>query len=147
MAVPRVYLETTIFNHYFDENMGIAHECTHMLFEEIIKGKYKPFTLYAVIDEIKMAPSEKRDKMINLISEYNINIIEYNLKAVVLADLYISDGILSNKRRTDALHIAIATVKELDIIISMNFKHIVRRKTRITTGIINTQNGYKPIEI
>jgi len=45
------------------------------------------------------------------------------------------------------LHIAIATVYDLDMIISMNFQHIVKRKTKIGTGNINALNGYRVVEI
>ena len=45
------------------------------------------------------------------------------------------------------MHIAIATVKDLDMIISMNFQHIVKRKTKIGTGNINALNGYRAMEI
>jgi hypothetical protein len=34
----------------------------------------------------------------------------------------------------DALHIAISTVKKLDIIVSTNFEHLVRGKTILQTN-------------
>ena len=64
-----------------------------------------------------------------------------------LADLYVAERIIPPKYRTDGLHIAIATVNELDMILSMNFQHIVKRKTVKMTGHINTMNGYHAIEI
>jgi hypothetical protein len=38
-------------------------------------------------------------------------------------------------------------VNDLDMIASMNFQHIVKRKTIKMTGAINTMNGYHGIEI
>jgi hypothetical protein len=55
--------------------------------------------------------------------------------------------IIPQRYRTDGLHIAIATVNDLDMIISMNFEHIVKRKTKIGTGNINALNGYRAVEI
>jgi hypothetical protein len=57
------------------------------------------------------------------------------------------EGIIPQKYRTDGLHIAIATVNDLDMIISMNFQHIVKRKTIKMTGNINTLKGYHAIDI
>lgn len=37
----RIYIETTLFNYYFDEDRGIAHESTVALFEEIASGNMK----------------------------------------------------------------------------------------------------------
>jgi hypothetical protein len=64
-----------------------------------------------------------------------------------LADNYVVQGIIPLKYRTDGVHIAVAAVNDLDIIISMNFQHIVKRKTKIGTGNINTLNGYRAVEI
>ena len=44
-------------------------------------------------------------------------------------------------------YVNIATVNKLDMIISMNFQHIVKRKTKIGTGNINALNGYRVVEI
>jgi len=51
------------------------------------------------------------------------------------------------KEPTDGLHIAIAAVNNLDMLISMNFQHIVKRKTKLATGSMNAMNGYRAVEI
>jgi len=79
--------------------------------------------------------------------EYDIPILEANAETIRVADLYISEKIIPERYRTDCLHIAIATVNNLDMIISMNFQHIVKRKTKIGTGNINALNGYRAVEI
>jgi len=146
MRIPKVYLETTLFNFYFDKNRE-AHADTVKLFKEIATGKYEAFTSTYVTDELENAPEEKRIKMMNLITEYNITVLAPNDEAVRVADIYVSEGVIPKKYRTDGLHIALATVNELDMIISMNFQHIVKRKTVKMTGYINTLNGYHAIEI
>ena len=97
--------------------------------------------------ELEKAPDEKRDKMIALISEWEIPVLELNAEAERLADIYVRDGVIPLKYRTDGLHIALAAVNDLDMIISMNFQHIVKRKTEKMTAAINTLNGYRAIEI
>ena len=41
----------------------------------------------------------------------------------------------------------LTSVHSLDILISWNFKHLVKRKTRIGVNLINLKEGYKSIEI
>jgi len=147
MRKQKIYLETTLFNFYFDEDRGFAHADTVQLFKEIAAGKYEAFTSRFVVDELNDAPEAKRDKMLNLILEHDIPILENTDEAVRIADLYIEAKIIPHKYRTDGLHIAIATVNDLDMIISMNFQHIVKRKTKIGTGNINALNGYRAMEI
>ena len=147
MRKQKIYLETTLFNYYFDDDRGFAHDSTVALFNEIAAGKFEAFTSRYVIDELTVAPEIKRDKMLNLILEYDVPILEPNDEAVRIADLYITESVIPQKYRTDGLHIALATVNELDMIISMNFEHIVKRKTKIGTGNINALNGYRAVEI
>ena len=147
VRIHKIYLETTLFNFYFDEDRGFAHDSTVTLFKEIAAGKYEAFTSRFVIDELNDAPEPKRDKMLRLIGEHSIPILENTDEAVRIADLYIKEKIIPHKYRTDGLHIAIATVNDLDMIISMNFQHIVKRKTKIGTGNVNALNGYRAVEI
>ena len=147
MRKQKIYLETTLFNHYFDDDRGLAHTSTVALFKEVEAEKYDAFTSTYVTDELENAPDEKRDKMIGLITEYDITVLAPSDDAVRIADLYISESIIPQKYRADGLHIAIATVNDLDMIISMNFQHIVKRKTKIGTASINALNGYRTVEI
>ena len=146
MRKPKIYLETTLFNFYVDEARD-AHADTVKLFKEIAAGKYTAFTSTYVTDELEDAPEEKRDRMMRLIAEYDITVLAPSDEAVMIADVYVREGVIPEKYRTDGLHIAIATVNELDMIISMNFQHIVKRKTVLMTAHINTMLGYRTIEI
>ena len=66
---------------------------------------------------------------------------------VELAKKYIAEGALPQGSQTDARHIATAAVNDLDKIISLNFRHIVKERTTKSTGAINTLLGYKVVEI
>ena len=147
MKASRVYLETTLFNFYFDEDRGFAHASTIKLFDEIAVGNFIAYTSAVVVEELMKAPSEKYEKMSNLIQKYGITILAFTEEADRLADVYVAEGIIPQKFHTDGLHIALATVNDLDMIISMNFRHIVKRKTILATGKINNLNGYRAIEI
>ena len=147
MRKQKIYLETTLFNHYFDEDRGLAHTDTLKLFKEIAAGKYEAFTSDYVTDELERAPEEKRGKMIALIEQYGIVVLELNEEAERLADIYVEQGIIPIKYRTDGVHIAVAAVNNLDLIISLNFQHIVKRKTKMGTGNINALNNYRAVEI
>jgi DNA-binding transcriptional regulator YbjK len=135
-----------MFNFYIDADRD-AHADTVKLFGEIAAEKYEAFTSTTVTDELENTIGPKREKMISLISEYKLLVLAPNDEAARLANIYVQEGIIPEKFRTDALHIAIATVNDLDIIISMNFKHIVKRKTKLATASINALNGYRAIEI
>ena len=73
--------------------------------------------------------------------------MKQNDEAERIADKYVEQGIIPLRHRIDRVHIAVAAVNGLDMIISMNFQHIVKRKTKIGTGYINALNGYRTVEI
>lgn len=147
MRIPKVYLETTIFNFYFADDDPEKKADTLKLFQEIKDGKYETFTSAYVLDEIQLAPEPKQARMSNLIKEYNIPVLPAQIEVRRLAEIYVQDGIIPSKYATDALHIAITTVNDLDFIVSYNFKHIVKRKTILLTEIVNLREGYKKIGI
>lgn len=72
----------------------------------------------------------EKGKMIEITSEVNI-----------LTKIYIREGIIPEKYENDALLLALTTVHSLDILISWNFKYLVKRKTRIGVNLINLKEG------
>jgi len=60
---------------------------------------------------------------------------------------YIRYGAIPEGYPEDAYHVAIAVVNNLDIVLSWNFRHIVRRKTKDIVNMVNTMNNFKHIEI
>ena len=64
-----------------------------------------------------------------------------------LAEEYIKNGVLSENRLADCLHIAFAVVNNCDIIVSWNFKHLVNVKTINKVKVVNAINHYKEISI
>lgn len=148
MGVPAIYLETTIFNFPFADDAPQYKADTLKLFEEIKTGKFEPYTSVYTIDELQAEPNQdNRNRMMQIIADYNIKVLEKNTKSDTLAGLYIQEGAVKASYLSDALHIAIAAVNRLDFIVSLNFQHIVKRKTIEKTAVINVREGYKQIGI
>ncbi|MDR3331971.1 MAG: hypothetical protein LBT08_05020 [Synergistaceae bacterium] len=117
------------------------------MFEAIGSGKYEGYTSgYATI-ELGDAPNPKQTNMLALIKTHGIVILDIDDESERMADLYIQKGIIPVKYRTDGAHIAIASIHELDCILSFNYQHINRLKTKRMTENINLDEGYKGITI
>ena len=67
--------------------------------------------------------------------------------ALDLADSYQRRGILTAKFYNDGLHIALATVADVDLLVSWNFKHIVHFDKIRRFNAVNLERGYKPLQI
>ena len=147
MRKKKIYLETTMFNYYFDRDREDYHVSTRSLFSEIKAGKYDPYTSAYVMNELEPAPKEKREMMLALIEQYSINVLPISREAEKLADMYINNGTISRRAIIDARHIAMAAIYDIEVIVSLNFKHIVRDKTRYGVNSINRENNFRSLII
>jgi len=146
MRKQKVYLETTVFNYYFDETKS-SQLATVAFFESIGSEQFEVYTSVYAFNELDKAPEPLRTNMLDLIEKYQVIILDASEDVIQLAEKYIDNNIIPTKKRLDALHIAIASVNELDIILSFNFKHINKLKTKTLIPAINLLSGYKEIFI
>jgi len=141
----RVYLDTTIFNFVFADDAPVERDLTRKFFSQI--SHFDVFISDIVIEEIAECPAPKRQKMMDLIEKYNIQELSLDEASRQLAIKYIKEGIIPAKYQDDALHIAIASVNEMDLLLSWNFQHIVKLKTKRESVGVNMLMGYRSIEI
>ena len=85
--------------------------------------------------------------MLALIKQYDIAILEATDETDSLAERYVLEGALPKGSLVDASHIASASVYSLNMIVSLNFGHIVRDRTIEMTGAINALLGYPVVKI
>ena len=98
------------------------------------------------LQELELARQQVREK-INEVPERNRIAIGITDEAITLAERYIDEGALTNKSYNDALHIALATLNNSDVLTSWNFKHIVNLSRIRLYNSINLKLGYRIIEI
>jgi hypothetical protein len=142
----RLYLETTLFNYYFDSERD-GHTDTVKLFEAIGTGNYEAYTSGYTILELEDAPEPKRSKMLALVEEYHITVLGITGESNRIADLYVAEKIIPARYGNDSAHIAIASIHGLDCILSYNFRHINRLRTKILTERVNRAEGYNGVII
>lgn len=142
----RLYLETTVFNYYFDTDRN-GHEDVVRLLEAIGAGRYEGYASWYVTDELREAPEPKRSAMLSLIEPYGIAVLESTSEAARLAEIYLKTEIIPSSYRLDSLHVVAASVYKLDCVVSYNFRHINRDKTRILITNVNNTEGYGGVVI
>ncbi len=149
---PRIYLETTLFNYYYLEDTDRKKEIftTRDLFGKIRMGLFEPYVSDIVIAELsRCANIDLQQKMLELIKEFDIiRLATENYKGYKeLGEKYILARAIPQRKRDDALHIACATLSQMDILVSWNCDHIVRFKTQQIVRTINLIEGVNDISI
>ena len=145
-----LYLDTSIISFALSEDISDDNRnVTLKLIEGINKGRYEGFISDVVIRELgSTRDAVKREKLLELVDSMELNeVLAVDEEIDGVADKYIEEGIIPAVYRDDALHIALTSVKGLDILVSWNFRHLVKHKTRIEVTSVNTLLGYKAIDI
>ncbi|MFQ5715296.1 MAG: type II toxin-antitoxin system VapC family toxin [Candidatus Scalinduaceae bacterium] len=143
----KLYFDTSIFNFALADDVPKEKEVTQKLFDEVRKGRYEAYVSEVVIREVNRASEEKAKSLIDLINEIVSEELYVNDEVQELAKRYVTGGIIPERYEDDALHIAAASVNNLDAIISWNFAHIVKLKTKKEVVGVNAISGFKEIEI
>lgn len=116
------------------------------LFERFHDG-----TMIAVVSdllafEIIPAPKWVRDVLDGIPAAHREDVL-MTAAAKNLGERYISEGVIARKMLGDALHIATATVHEVDVLASWDFKHIVNPRCIYGYNSVNVLEGRIPLEI
>ena len=106
---------------------------------------YSVFISELVIDEIKGALQPLQNKVLENVKNFAVLPVTDEVK--FLAEMYIKNEIFPEKYFDDALHTAITAVNQIGILLSWNFTHLVKIRTRRMVSLINAIHNYSPIEI
>ena len=98
-----------------------------------------------VLSELSSASELYREKMLDSVESFTV--LEVNDDAHKLADSYMEKGIFPAKYYDDALHVAVASLNNIGILMSWNFAHLVKMKTRQMVALLNSEKNYLPVEI
>jgi len=139
----RIYIDTSVIGGCFDKEF---EEWSNTLLNEFIVGNKIAIISDITIDELENAP-EKVQKIISKIPDENLFVLESDSESEQLANLYLKEGAVSEKFYEDALHIAIATIHQVSVLASWNFKHIVNLDRIRKYNAVNLKNGYSILEI
>lgn len=109
---------------------------------QFLRSARHRFVSPVVLDEIRVAPEDARSQVLEVLESVRPTLLEVTIECYELARYYITSGILAARKMEDALHVAIATVHEMDVLVSWNHRHMANvRKTEQYRGA-NLMQGY-----
>jgi len=139
----RVYADTSVFGGCFDDEFA---DESKLFFSAIKEGKYTLVVSTITIAELRRAPESVRQVLAELPKDA-IETLEFSEEITYLREAYLAAGILKPENKSDAEHIASASVADVDFVVSWNFKHIVHYEKIAGYQAVNLLNGYKEIRI
>jgi len=141
----KIYFDTSVPNAYIDSRNPIRQEITKNLWEKL--HQYKIFVSDLVVEEIEATGDEiKKKHLLDLVKGFE-RLSSSGEEIETLAEEYVRRRIIPAKYIEDATHIAVATVYSLDVLVSWNFEHMVKLKTKREVNVVNILLGYNQLEI
>ena len=141
--IQRFYFDTSVLGGVFDIEFK---EHSTILMEKVKLGEIKIVISNVTEREITKARKEIRDFYTALPTEF-IEFVELSPDVISLANTYIKEKVVGETHIDDCLHIALATIHNVDILVSWNFKHIVNIYRIRGYNSVNLKLGYKTLEI
>ncbi|WKZ46766.1 MAG: hypothetical protein QY306_13200 [Anaerolineales bacterium] len=143
MKRQRIYIDTSVIGGCFDVEFA---EWSNGLMNDFRNGTFQPLLSEVVAAEIDEAP-ENVQLIYAELRSLDAEILAVDADSLELAEEYQARKILKPDFYDDGLHIALATVAESDLLVSWNFKHIVRFDKIRLFNAVNIEFGYKSLEI
>lgn len=140
---PRIYTDTSVIGGCLDLEF---EEGSLALFETFKAGSTILVISNLTLAELEAAPQAVRDVLLS-VPKSHMEFIEFTKEADGLAEAYLRQGVVSEKSRVDAQHIATATVSRVDVLVSWNFKHVVNLERIHGYNSVNLRFGYPMLEI
>ena len=135
-----LYLDTSVIGGYFDK---VFEQDTRLLFQNIKDGIYDVFISDMTKNELNDAP----EKVKNLLDDLEYREIFVTDECEDLAEEYMKEKVVGIASKEDCIHIAAATINNIDVLVSWNFKHIVNIQRIRGYNTVNMKNGYRTLDI
>lgn len=145
MKKETLYLDTSVPSAYYDNRAEERQEATIRFWVEVLPH-YQVCISTTTIEELEATKDEGlRRNFERLVKGFNI--LKPNKKIRELTNVYIHKRIFPERYVDDALHVAIATFYKVPYLVSWNFEHLVKVRTRRMVNSVNALEGFGGIEI
>ena len=140
----KMHLDTSVISALFDDRNPERKALTEEFFSRI--GIYDAYLSELTIAEIESTPDQDlKNKMKQVAKDFSV--LEISESVEELAKECVNYGAVPDSYQEDAYHIAVAILNEMDYLISWNFRHVVRRRTKDIVRMITTLRNLKQVEI
>ncbi len=144
----KLYLETSSWNFYYADDAPEKKAITREFFDALPNLPYDLYISEVVLEEIDNASADKKNQLRSFIKPFQPTILLLNSSVNQLVKAYLEHKVLPPKAFYDARHIALATINELDYVVSWNLRHIANIHRQQKVSAINILNGYtKPLQL
>jgi len=139
----RIYVDTSVIGGCEDPEFTLW---STLLLDEFRRNLKIVVISDLTLRELEMAP-ESVKLILDTVPSRTFEFAVLTDEAETLAGRYVEERVVGERHVVDAQHIAIATVRNVDALVSWNFQQIVNLNRIRGFNTVNTEMGYPPLEI
>ncbi|MBI2995513.1 MAG: PIN domain nuclease [Candidatus Melainabacteria bacterium] len=143
----KLYIDTSVWNFALETERPDSIVTYEFLKSVSNNNEYSLFISDLVEAETNDAHGKRKEGLTKLIDIFKPTLVYSDESALKLADIYVTEKLIPETFKDDAIHIATATVNNCDFLISWNFKHIVKAKVIWGVHLVNQREGFGLIEL
>ena len=143
MKTSRVYLDTSVVGGCHDREYA---SWSRGLVADFRAGRLRPVLSDLLAAELARAPDAVQAVYADLLT-MDPDVVATGPEALALLAAYEARAVLGPRYRADMLHIALATVAGADVLVSWNYRHIVRLDKIRLFDAASVEQGYRPVAI
>lgn len=143
----KLYLDTSVLGAVCDPGPEERLVATRQLLEGLVNGRWDGYISTLVLEEVERAPESVREKIAVELRRNPLAVLEESPESVALAQAYVSSGAIPTDCEDDARHIAIATINDIRVIVSWNFRHMVNIERKRKINSINLREGLPLLDL
>ncbi len=140
-----VYIETTIPSLYVARPSGQLVEAARQRLTRIWwdehRSDYELVCSQTVLDECERGETQMAARRVALLD--SVPLLDLSPEVLAISRQLVDRGIIPMKAADDAVHIAVASVHEIDYLLTWNCKHIANPHTRERMRMKINDSGYR----
>lgn len=143
MPLPTLYLESSIPSYLAArpsrDLVTAAHQQRTHQWWDLHRGEYTLFVSELVLTEICRGDSQAAQRRISIVN--GLPRLQISEKVKVLSEAYVETVPRLKHAGADAIHLALASVNQIDLVLSWNCRHIANESVRDTLRAVNEKFG------
>ena len=143
----KLYLDTSVIGAICDPGPEERLAATRRILDGLAKGQWDGYISTLVLEEVERASASIREKIAAELRRTPFTVLEESSESLALARAYLSSGVVPDEYEDDARHMAIATVSDIRIIVSWNFRHMVNIERKQKVNSVNVREGFPMIDL
>jgi len=135
----KIYFDTSVPSSFYDTSSPDLTGFTRLFWNDYLT-KFDIFISEATLQEInRTADLQKRTLVLKLIKD--ITILKISNKVAELANQYLNNKVVPANYPIDALHLACATINQIDFLATWNISHMANPNKRKLLTNFNASQG------